>query len=451
MSVVLSLKDITKEQRLLIAKMLVLQPKTPPQYPGKKNPYAMLAPKKPIHFFLLQQKMLEGCQIPDPLDKDKQAELAEIRLPHKFASALTKQFANNMRFPLAPLNFSGNLFEHQVPVEEEAWNHLCKYATTTLGLYPGFGKTILGAKLASRLGLITCILVTREFLTKQWAKTFQDFTDAKTWIVGERAPAVANVIICMDTRVDKLPEAYRKKIGLLIIDEAHMFCTPHHVKTLLAFEPRYVIAETATLDREDGMHLMIQLICGNHIIKQEMKKPFNVYKILTQCVPEKKANKQGRTDWAALTRSIMQNEERNNLILRLVITNLHMKILILTSQVEHTKLLCAMIQEQNVTCDFMASTKKTYNDSRVLVGTLSKISTGFDEATACPDFEGERINLVILVCSIKKHGLLEQSVGRGFRSANPNVMVLVDDCTIIKAHWYKMRSWFISRGGTIHQ
>jgi len=99
--------------------------------------------------------------------------------------------------------------------------------------------------------------------------------------------------------------------------------------------------------------------------------------------------------------------------------------------------------------DSMAGTKSTYSDSRILVGTISKIGTGFDEKTACPNFNGVRINMLILCTSIKKASLLEQSIGRVFRAEMPVVIDLVDDNPILKRHWKERQKWYISRNGTI--
>lgn len=110
-----------------------------------------------------------------------------LHLPFLFASSLLQVIPNiNISYPLTSLIFTGKLRDYQISVEEKAWEQLETYGTTTLGLYPGFGKTILGAKLASRSKLLTVILVTREILTIQWKKTFTDNTTAKVWIVGRK-------------------------------------------------------------------------------------------------------------------------------------------------------------------------------------------------------------------------------------------------------------------------
>ena len=112
-----------------------------------------------------------------------------VHLPFLFAASLFQITPNvDLPYPITELQFTGTLRENQIKVEKESWEQLEKYGTSTLGLYPGFGKTILGAKLASRAKLMTVVLVHREILTIQWKKTFEDFTTAKVWIVGEKNP-----------------------------------------------------------------------------------------------------------------------------------------------------------------------------------------------------------------------------------------------------------------------
>jgi hypothetical protein len=374
-----------------------------------------------------------------------------VHLPYLFAASLFQITPNvDIPYPITELTFTGTLRENQIPVEHEAWEQLERYGTSTLGLYPGFGKTILGAKLASRAKLMTVILVHREILTVQWKSTFEQFTNARVWIVGEKnPPSICDVIICMDTRWDLIPKFMRDAIGFLIIDEAHAFCTPTHVGCLLAFHPKYILLESASLERDDNMHSMAYAIAGNHGVYRESNIPFNVMKILTNTKPIRKHNRMGGVDWASLVQDTLMDQRRNQIILNLVAANLNRKILILTSLRDHATLLYDSLQQMRIPSDYLCGTKRGYIDSTVLVGTISKIGTGFDPATSCPTYAGKPFDLLILACSIKKYSMLVQNVGRVFRAQFPTVMHLVDNDDIYKSHWYKARKWYIARGGIL--
>lgn len=376
----------------------------------------------------------------------------QISIPFLYASSLLKIRPNReLTYPKVDIKFCGNLRENQKVVENEALEQLGKYGTTTLGLYPGYGKTILGAKLASKYQYLTIVLVHREILTIQWKKTFTDFTSSKIWIVGERNPPdVCDVIICMNTRWETIPIEMRKKVGFMIVDEAHAFCTPSSVGCLLSFYPKYVVIESATLEREnDAMERMIYAIAGTHGIFRENDKEFMVMKINTGIKTQRKTTRMGEVNWPALVNDTLFNKNRNNLIINLVMENLGYKILILTSLVDHAQYLNDCLVGLGVTSDFMCGNRKNYTDGNVLVGTLSKLGTGFDQDSFCPQYDGRRFNLLILVCSIKNRALLVQNIGRCFRSDYPTIMHLVDDDDIFKSHWYKCRTWYIKHKGKV--
>jgi hypothetical protein len=376
---------------------------------------------------------------------------ASVDIPYIFASSLFQFIPNiNIKYPIVNLQFKGTLREYQKPVITEAWEQLHKYGTTTLGLHPGWGKTIAGSRLACELKLPTVILVHREILTTQWKKTFQDTSNADIWIVGEKnPPPLANVIICMDTRWQQIPKEFRDKIGTLIIDEAHAFCTPGHVNCLLAFHPKYIIIESASLMRDDGLHSMIYAIAGTHGVFRETNKPFNVIKVMTNTKPIRKLNRMQGVDWTALLRDTLMNQRRNQLIILFVQQNLNQKILILTSLKDHTTLLYEALDKLGIPSDYLCGTKRGYKDSTVLVGTMSKIGTGFDPATSCPTYAGRPFDLLLVVSSIKKYQMLIQNIGRVFRADFPTVMHFVDNDDIFKSHWYKARKWYLTHGGTI--
>lgn len=439
MSVCLPRTILTDEQATLIRNLLVLQPKS--------NGFHGQESKAPISFYIVSY-----------IDK-----AMYLSLPFAFAASLTGKYLNNSNnYQTADYKFTKQLHDKQVPIMEEMRLQLKTYNSCTLRLPPGWGKTVLGALAASENGLLTCVLFHREIIGQAWYNTFRDFTTAKVWLVGDptsKEIEKPDVILCLDTRVVSLPPEILKKIGFLIIDEAHCFCTPSHVKILLSFQPKCVLAETATLHRVDGMHTMITTMCGNHCVLRNNDKPFTVYKLQTGVEPTYKTGFDGKVDWASLSNNLARDEYRNSLILTLVALNLQHKILILTRTKEHATILYDNLKKrkylptptgmQECSVDYMMGTKKEYEDSKVLVGTMSKIGTGFDEKAACSTFNGIRISLVILAASIKNVALLEQNVGRAFRAEKPNIIHLVDNNKTILNHWVVARAWYNKNMGHI--
>jgi hypothetical protein len=166
--------------------------------------------------------------------------------------------------------------------------------------------------------------------------------------------------------------------------------------------------------------------------------------------PERKESYYG-LDYTSLLKDTLFDPWRNDIIYFLVHGNRDKKMLILTSLKEHTMLLYEMVLKMGITCDYMCGNKKSYNDSSVLVGTMSKIGTGFDPANACATYDGRPFDCLIIASSIKKYSMLEQNVGRVFRSDYPIVYHLVDGDDIFKNHWNLARKWYTIRGGQVSE
>jgi superfamily II DNA or RNA helicase len=363
------------------------------------------------------------------------------------------------------IEFTGKLRDYQVDVEAEAYQQLETYGTTTIGLYPGFGKTALGAHLACRLRFLTLILCHREILLQQWQATFASFTTATVQIVGQTSRLETSwdsidIIICMDERVQLIPETVRNQVGFLLIDEAHAFCVPSRLKAILAFTPRFICIETATLERDDEMHVLMYALVGTHGVFRESERSFQVYKVETGVQPDRTYMSNGTIQYTDLMQKTLRDPGRNQRILDHVLANQHRKIMILTLFVDHALQLHALLEEKGVDTDYLCGRKKTYRPCQTLIGTCSKIGTGFDASSASLGKKGSNepadiaelsraFDLLLLVCSIKKYSMLVQNVGRIFRADFPIIIQFVDGDPIFETHWRKARAWYKKRNGTV--
>jgi hypothetical protein len=429
MSVHLNLNELTDKVKNVIKKLCCLQPKQVGF--SKRDKYSK--PKDPIQFYII-----------DTFNN-------KCILPYAIGNGICKYNINQSRnYVESVYNFTGKLWDDQLEIAKNALNYMIKTGTVTLGLYPGFGKTILSAYLSSHQNGVVLVTYTRTPLQVQWKHTFDNFTDAKCWIVGEPMIPGFNVILSMDTRIHKIPAHILKMVKCLVIDEAHMFCTPGHVGGLLATEPLYIIACSATLNkRRDDMQAMIHLMCDKHGVFKSSTKPFTVYKLITGVTVELEKNKNGETKWSQLVHDLAFHPLRNDIIMDLVDKNANYKILILTLSKPHAFYLKEELEKKGKSVDVLAGTKKMYLDSNILVGTLSKIGTGFDEATFCRDFGGRKLDMLIFCGSTKDEGSLEQFTGRVFRADFPVIFDLVDNNHISKNHWRIRRDWYYERGGKI--
>jgi len=309
-------------------------------------------------------------------------------------------------------------------------------------------NTVLSASISSHVRGITLVTFTRITLGAQWFKTFEDMTTARVWLVGEmeepKEVEEFDVILCLDKRLKKLKLPLKEQIKFLIMDEAHLFCTATQVTNILSFQPKLVMACTATLDsRSDGMQEMVYKICGRHCVEPRNNDRiiFEVIVAKTNVEVELEYNKSGNVDWSSCQKRISETATRNKLILDIVQEH-SAKVMILTRLVSHCKQLNKLLSENGVACSMFCGNMKSYVNKRVLIGTINKIGTGFDEASFCSDYDGVASSVMILASSIKSHLSLEQCIGRVFRSASPTIYDLVDADRISKSHFSSRKKFY---------
>jgi hypothetical protein len=373
-----------------------------------------------------------------------------VHLPYCFSRVLLKYNHNlDKNYPRVEGSFVGTLLAHQVDVVKEALDNLTQNFGTLIGTFPGSGKTIMGTYCTTQLGLKGCVLIHRKIFAQQWKTTFEKVSSLSCWIVGETSPPAVqpDMMICMSGRWNTIPVVWREAVGTLIIDEAHAFCTPSAVGSLLNFFPKYVILESATIERDDEMHNMLYAIAGTNGVFRDVSHPFTVVKVETGVVPKRDKDCKGSLKYDVMVKSLLYNDSRNALIYNLLEKHKNECVLVLTSQTEHVRVLYEYVKENvNKSVDFMCGNKKTYTDCSVLIGTSSKIGTGFDQATFCENYSGKRFRILIICFSIKKYSILVQNVGRVVgRGENPIVYHFVDNDNLMKSHWNKCKKWYAPR------
>lgn len=339
-------------------------------------------------------------------------------------------------------SFIGELKDKQPETVNEGLNKLANDRAFTLVASTGSGKTVMGTWFGCKLKCVTCILIDAKSLIPQWEKTILDFTDGTYWIVDDKVPEeLPDFIICMVKRVTKIPERIRKEISLLIIDEAHKFCTAKRVLDMMYFTPIYLIAMTATPNT--AAFDIIHKFSGDLYVKLIINKEITVFTIKTSLEYSRVINEKTKElDWSVMDYELHFNPTRNAMLINLVMSNLDKKILILSGRIDHVDLVVTALKRLKVSCDYMSGNKSSYSDSNVLVGTSSKIGTGFDEATFCPDFSGRKIDTIIIFNSYKNLSKLEQNIGRS-RHEFPVIYHFVDKDPVIYRQWLSLRKFYL--------
>ena len=381
----------------------------------------------------------------------------DIRIPYHYARNTLGVVPNGDRYPKLSEKHVSTMTGKLRPGQERAIGiiipELRQTGVSRAIMAPGTGKTIVGAHTTATLGYPTIVVVPIKKLVAQWRKTYEMVVPtASVWMVGvdKNIPTDRpDVIISLDTQIKNIPVEWRKMYGLLVVDEAHMFATPTRIKALLSIRPLHILIETATPVRLDGLHLAIEAVGGKAGAVIDSVSPYKMRVVEMSYVhPEEVYTSRG-VNYGALCDSISADESYNRTIVGIVKANPSNKFIILTLRVSHGETLKNMLTEADVTCDTLTGCKNRYTDSRVLVGTFSKIGTGFDEANACEDFGGVKSDSLIICQSIASPPNFEQYRGRVMRSENPVVYWLNTGNRVIRSHLTKMKKEVVSSGGVI--
>jgi superfamily II DNA or RNA helicase len=350
------------------------------------------------------------------------------------------------------LTFTGELRGGQSEVVEEALLQLKKHFTTTLALCTGYGKTVVAAYLACKHKLLTLVFVHLDTILVQQKHTFETYTDGIVWVVGEEPPEGFNVIICMRERIHYIPQEILEEVGMLIIDEAHLHCSAKNIPNLLQFCPRYIVLQTATLERPDELHRIMHFIAGKHSVVRKSQKTFKVVKVPIDTVYETKTNAAGILDWTDVKKSTAEDERRNILACEIVdkaVIDGH-KPLILTERKDHSMWIYNTLVAGGVETSFLCGSKKGYDDADVLVGTVKKIGTAFDAATFCRDYRGKAFDVIVFMGSFASETGLIQCTGRGLRGDELTIFHFVNDnITQYEKHWRFCVKWYRSQKAKI--
>lgn len=463
------LSVLSVEEKTKIAEDLTITPKAPStsgKFPFRSGDLKSLA-------------TTIGSSVAPPFKFLKASkEKDELRIPLFYA---TEMFGKEAVFESSSTwteaSFKGvepriELKEPQKEIIKEAMEHIFNTGCTTIQAQPGAGKTVMAIYIAIKLGLKTAILVPREPLVKQWISTIE-----KLLGVDEKETTIAYVpdqpsaekkkfssdaelpsqqfIVVLGERGNCLPERFKETFGTLIIDEAHMCCVTSWVDNLLNFSPRNIIALSATLERNDEAHRMMHLLAGSHDIFRPPTREYRLIPFQTNVQIEEKTNKiTKKLDYTSFCSDLSQNETFNDAVLRIVVENPERKFIVLSKLVSQVKYLNAKLLEKGVKSDIMCGSRKSYKDCKVLIGTFSKISVGFDAATFSVDFDGESPNTLIFCHGVKEWQNYSQSVGRVMRASpevTPVVVWMLSKNTITTKHLQGLKKYMCETGAKIER
>lgn len=392
---------------------------------------------------------------------------AYIRLPHVYGMRLFPEISrgelSREEICATTMRFRGSLLQEenrdQKTVAAEAWNHLMGTGSVLLNAFPGFGKTMLFTAIVCRLGVKAVVVCTQDRLIDQAMQTFRETTDARLCKLSLVKDAVspeeweeADVFFTTEKSCHKLG-VYLDRIGTLVVDECHEFCSPTRVATLLSLRPRYVIACSASLQwKKDGLENAIWFFTGKRqTVTRKIGKRFYVmrYNCSNNIYPTQ--TRSGKLDYADYIRRLHADARLMDELMEMISKNIHRhKILVLVKNVDFVDRIRDQIVQRGIhpSPSVLRGTVRIYRDSRILIGTFSKIGTGFDPKS--DGWDGVHFDMLMLVDSTRTTGLLEQLYGRVFRASLPIVVNWVYNNPIARGHFNAHVDWYRAYSNAVY-
>lgn len=371
-----------------------------------------------------------------------------VSVPFAIAQTILKRKQNiGKLFPSISVSFVGLLRDYQKTLRKAAVEHLNESGSVLLNLHCGAGKTCLSINIATKIKLKTLIVVHRVVLMKQWIESIKSFTDCtKIQTVkanDELSPGMDFYVINI-VNIFKHSTIDFFNIGLVIFDECHIMGSEKAMNAFKMFTPKYIIGLSATPERTDGMHSIIEMYIGNSVIEKKMKHQHIIYKIMHQSEnvysDVKYVNQTTkRLEWTRIINDQAMDIKRNDTIVKIVLGMPTRIFIVLCKRVEQCYYIQGKLKQNGVYSDVFTGSSKNVNfNARVLVSTFSKTGEGFDHP-----------NLDTLIVATDVKTKIEQYHGRIFRrkDTNPIVIDIVDNFGPFHGHFNSRKKYYIESGG----
>jgi superfamily II DNA or RNA helicase len=179
-----------------------------------------------------------------------------------------------MEFPLS-------LKPKQEPIVEAYLKAAKEVGGGIISVPCGYGKTVIGLYLASKLGLKTLVVVHKEFLVNQWKERIKQFLPyARVGKIQSNKIFVEgyDIVIGMlqSISMKEYSEDVFKDFGFVIYDECHHLGAETFSRALLKTGCKYTLGLSATPNRADGLSKVFQWHLGDIVFKINKREEENV-------------------------------------------------------------------------------------------------------------------------------------------------------------------------------
>ena len=275
---------------------------------------------------------------------------------------------------------------------------------------PGFGKTLLGAKIFELRACSTLIVVNKNMLLNQWIERFVDYFGYEKKDIGylgkghNKLNGQIDVATMQSLKND--PDVINN-YSFVIVDECHHIPAITFEQIVKNFKGKYLLGLSATPNRKDELQPILYQQLGDISYEYKKKKTHtNKLKIIRTDFESKADN------YATIINELCIDESRNNLIIDAIKANIERKILVLTDRIEHINVLENLLEKERIDfiCVHGSLNKKEQVENMNLVRSKSLIIATTSYFGEGIDFT--HLNTIMFVTPISYYGRLVQYLGR---------------------------------------
>jgi superfamily II DNA or RNA helicase len=275
---------------------------------------------------------------------------------------------------------------------------------------PGFGKTLLGAKIFEVRACTTLIVVNKNMLLNQWIERFVDYfgyTKKDIGYLGKGHNKLNGSIDVATMQSLKNDPDVINNYSFVIVDECHHIPAITFEQIVKNFKGKYLLGLSATPNRKDELQPILYQQLGDISYEYKKKKTHTNKLQIIRTSFESNAD-----NYATIINELCLDENRNNLIIDAIKTNIQRKILVLTDRIEHINILENLFQKEkfDYICVHGSLNKKEQVENMNLVKSKALIiatTSYFGEGIDFP-----HLNTIMFVTPISYYGRLVQYLGR---------------------------------------
>jgi superfamily II DNA or RNA helicase len=355
----------------------------------------------------------------------------------------------------AAITFGGQMRDYQTEVVEAYKGAVAAGGGGLISLHCGAGKTVIAIKIATELRKKTLIIVHKEFLMNQWIERIRDFCGAETpigRIQGEKFDVEGKdfVVGMLQTLYSRdYPEEFFAPFGLLIVDETHRICSEQFSRALFKFSPQYTMGISATLERKDGLDILLNMFIGDVVYHKEREKDDQVCVRAIEYVshgdPEFEKTEcdfRGNVQFSTMISKLCEYVPRAEFVIRvirdLITENPEQQIMVLAHNRNILFYLHDAIRDREIAPVgyYLGGMKerdlKDTEDKQIVIATYAMAAEALDIKT---------LSTLVMVTPKKD---ITQSVGRILRMKheNPIVVDIVDTHDVFQNQWKVRRAYY---------